>query len=179
MARLRKMLTEMRNLVYNKYVEVNSGNGLGIFHLPPYLNHFCQLNTFGGRTPDFTFNTTGIPLVPLLASTPESGVKSGAFSFLPKIDDPGRCANINQGLSKANPQEKAMPNRDFTNSPQDGANLTHLSEAELSALLDLINSQIEFHRDELTRLKPILHRLEANIPNDSFAEFISTLELGE
>lgn len=65
---------------------------------------------------------------------------------------------------------------DFNNSPTP-QDLTHLSEAELSALLDLINSQIEFHRDELTRLKPILHRLEGNIPNDSFAEFISSLDL--
>lgn len=57
-----------------------------------------------------------------------------------------------------------------------GANFAHLSEVELSALLDLLTSQVEYHRDELTRLKPILHRLQAKIPNNPIRDFINSLD---
>lgn len=97
------MVDKMAEIAYTINVEVNSGNGLGIFHLPPLLSHFCQLNTFGGRTPDFTFNTMGIPLVPLLASTPESGVKSGAFSFLPNRQGSLSVSPRKLPLTKADP----------------------------------------------------------------------------
>lgn len=59
---------------------------------------------------------------------------------------------------------------------EDASNFDHLSETELSALLDLIQSQVEYHRDELSRLRPILHRLQAQIPtDDAFRDFLATL----
>jgi len=48
--------------------------------------------------------------------------------------------------------------------------------AELSSLLDMVTAQIEYHQAEIARLKPILHRLQARIPTDSFQEFLSALE---
>jgi hypothetical protein len=76
-------LTKWSDSVYNKCAEVNNGNETGIFYFTLSITHFVNLISFGGRTPSFTFTTTGIPLVLLLASATESGVKLGAFSFLP------------------------------------------------------------------------------------------------
>lgn len=42
----------------------------------------------------------------------------------------------------------------------------NLSPAELSSLVDLIQAQIEYHRDEIVRLRPILRRLQERIPDD-------------
>lgn len=52
---------------------------------------------------------------------------------------------------------------------------TTLSPAELSRLVDLVTAQIEYHRDEIVRLRPILHRLQAQIPNDPIREFVESL----
>lgn len=124
-------------------------------------------------------HTQGSPACCFSVSSTESGVVAGVFSFLPN----------RQGSSSVSPRKLPLTctiggptvqaQSNIPPTPQDGQDLTHLSGAELSALLDLITTQIEFHRDELCRLKPILHRLEANIPNQPFAEFISSLELGE
>lgn len=80
-------------------------------------------------------------------------------------------------LTKANP-EVAMADRILPILLPDAnsGDFSNLSEAELSRLLDLLTSQIEYHRDELTRLKPLLHRLQAKIPNDPIADFINSLD---
>ena len=52
----------------------------------------------------------------------------------------------------------------------------HLSPAELSSLLDIVQAQIEYHQAEIARLRPILHRLQARIPNDSFSELLNNLQ---
>lgn len=80
-------------------------------------------------------------------------------------------------LTKANP-EVAMADRILPILLPDAnsGDFSNLSEAELSALLDLLTSQIEYHRDELSRLKPLLHRLQAQIPNNPIADFIKTLD---
>lgn len=103
----------------------------------------------------------------------QSGVKAGIFSFLPNEQASPGADTFKLALTKANP-EVAMAQNDF-NIPL-GANFAHLSEVELSALLDLLTSQIEYHRDELTRLKPILHRLQAKIPNNPIRDFINSLD---
>lgn len=70
--------------------------------------------------------------------------------------------------------KKILPQPDNSGNLDDFSNL---SEAELSTLLDLIQSQVEFHRDEIARLKPILHRLQARIPTDNpFRDFINSLD---
>lgn len=63
--------------------------------------------------------------------------------------------------------------------PNDEAEAAKLEPAGLSALLDLLTSQVEYHRDELTRLRPLLHRLQANIPNQPIRDFINSLEIPE
>lgn len=93
----------------------------------------------------------------------------------PKINEPARCGNTKPALTSNERGTFAMANRDFTDIPQE-VNFDHLSEAELSALLDLLTSQIEYHRDELARLKPLLRRLQAQIPNNPFADFIKSLD---
>lgn len=170
------MLTETRNLVYNKSATPlnRTGKEPGTGTLSqPFAN---QTKLYFGLR--ITRLITGLFKGVATANSNRSDW-AGNFNLTENRQAGLSVSPRKPALSKANPQEKAMPNRDFTNSPLDGQDLTHLSGPELSALLDLITSQIEFHRDELTRLRPILHRLEGNIPNDSFAEFISSLELGE
>lgn len=43
---------------------------------------------------------------------------------------------------------------------------SELSPAELSGLVDLVQAQIEYHRDEIVRLRPILRRLQERVPDD-------------
>lgn len=50
--------------------------------------------------------------------------------------------------------------------------MSNLSPAEISGLVDMVQAQIEYYRDEIARLRPILHRLQGQIPTDSFADFI-------
>lgn len=64
----------------------------------------------------------------------------------------------------------------MTTTPTTHAEPTHLSPAELSGLVDLVTAQIEWHRDEIVRLRPILHRLQEMIPNQPLREFINSLE---
>jgi iron-sulfur cluster repair protein YtfE (RIC family) len=51
----------------------------------------------------------------------------------------------------------------------------NLSAAELSSLIDLIQAQIEYHRDEIVRLRPILHRLQERIP-DSYTNLMDQVK---
>jgi hypothetical protein len=52
----------------------------------------------------------------------------------------------------------------------------NLSPAELSSLVDLVQAQIEYHQEEIARLRPILHRLQAQIPNNPIRDFINSLD---
>jgi hypothetical protein len=101
---------------------------------------------------------------------------AGRF-YLPAINETSRAdaCDINQALTDSKRSAFTVANFDSTDIPQE-VNFDHLSEAELSALLDLLTSQIEFHRDELIRLKPLLHRLQARIPNNPFLDFINSLD---
>lgn len=99
---------------------------------------------------------------------------AGGF-LLSKNRQAGPSADtLKPALTKANP-EVAMANK-ILSIPLPEANLGNFSETDLSALLDLLTSQIEYHRDELTRLRPILHRIQAQIPNQPFTEFINDLQ---
>lgn len=112
-----------------------------------------------------------------------SNVNKVGHFYLPTISSskvwtktkPASACNTDQLLTSNERGTFAVANRDSTDILQDG-NFDHLSEAELSALLDLLQSQIEHHRDELTRLKPLLHRLQAQIPNNPFFDFINSLK---
>jgi hypothetical protein len=53
----------------------------------------------------------------------------------------------------------------LTLTPQE-IDCSNLSPAELSGLVDMVQAQIEYHRDEIVRLRPILRRLQERIPDD-------------
>ena len=53
----------------------------------------------------------------------------------------------------------------LTLAPQE-IDCSNLSPAELSGLVDIVQAQIEYHRDEIVRLRPILRRLQESVPDD-------------
>lgn len=101
--------------------------------------------------------------------------KAGLFYWPTTKAKPANVASADRLLSSSIRSAYAMPDTILSISPEE-SNFDHLSEAELSALLDLLTHQIEYHRDELIRLRPLLHRLQANIPNNPFQDFINTLD---
>jgi hypothetical protein len=169
------MVDKMGEMAYNKCAEVNKAITCGDFLFSHLLSHFRQFNTFGGRTPGFTFHTRATPAFRFLASATESDVKSGAFSFLPNNETaPGATNTQGRNITRLK-RSLEMRRESITQSSFDAnqEDFSNFSEAELSALLDLLTSQIEYHREELIRLKPILHRLQDRIPNSPFTQFIN------
>ena len=60
--------------------------------------------------------------------------------------------------------------------PADEAEAASLDLAEVSSLIDLVLSQIEYCQAEIARLRPILHRLQNRIPNSPIKDFINSLD---
>lgn len=175
----------MAEMAYNLSVEVNKVVTCGDFLFPALLPHFRQFNTFGGRTPGFTHHTRETPALHFLASTTESGVKPGAFSFLPKMDNPGRCANINQGLPRKKgalstmgtqniPSPKNFNNSQSSESNSDSLTL-QLTEAQTN--IEQIKERIYTAMDELAGWMLQLKALQEAA--DPFREFISGLDFDE
>lgn len=105
-----------------------------------------------------------------------SGTIASGFCYLTKWTGRKSAYDTLTPLAHNERDTFTVASQNIPPTPLDGQDLDHLSEAELSQLLDLLLSQVEHHRDELARLKPILHRLQARIPNQPFLNFINELE---
>jgi hypothetical protein len=132
--------------------EVNKAVTCGDFLFSHLLSHFRQFNTFGGRTPGFTFHTRATPAFRFLASATESDVKSGAFSFLPNNETAPGATNT-QGRNITRLKRSLEMRRE---------SITSESTRQETDPALLINSIIDHLLTETERYLILeLHRLEA------------------
>lgn len=175
--------------MYNKYVETSKAIALRGFFISTSLTSyrpFCQPNTFGARASAVTLHGGYPPRVAFSGlDNRRSNVAVGAFSFLPKANDPGRCANINQGQHKQTEKESTV-RRESNTSPEWGQIPSTPESNSDSLTLQLTEAQINIETiqaaiiEQMMALADWMTRFKAlQEAADPFREFISGLEMGE
>lgn len=163
--------------------EVNKVVTCGDFLFPALLPHFRQFNIFGGKTPGFTHHTRETPALHFLASATESGVESGAFSFLPKngmtpdaVNTQGQVVSLYRRLTVRD-CTYPLGNGQVDHSPESNSDSLTLQIITTQTSIEQIKASIIDAMEELAELMKRLVTLEQEA--DPFRAFISGLDMGE